>query len=222
MLNRTHQPYAGEHIVQQIAQIPAEEIASPKAGGYPTVLVIGSRPFVEPVFKGVSASFPQARRKPSSDLEVELLDGYRRIINDDNSRLGSRIVVACCPFDGDMEAVRIAVVDQRELVARLPGDYITEQRELASFVARLVVGAELAPDEQGRLEQVTKMSLEAILEFLQIENPDDRLADGDDPALAPAESDILFTAMLGSKGLSAEHVFISGSTTSICRGSATP
>jgi superfamily I DNA/RNA helicase len=205
-----HQPYAGEYIVQQIGRIPAEDISSSASGGYPTVLVIGSRPFIDPVFKAVSASFPQARRKPPSDLEVELLDGYRRIIKDENSRLGWRIVVACCLFDGDMEAVRSAVVDQHELVDLLPEDYVTEQRELANFVARLLDRAELAPDEQSRLEQATKMSLEAILEFLQIEDPDDRLADGNDLALAPAQPDILFTSMLGSKGLSAEHVFIVG------------
>lgn len=109
-----------------------------------------------------------------------------------------------------MEAVRTAVVDQRELVELLPKDYVGEQRELAGFVARLLDGAELAPDDQSRLEQVTKMSLEAILEFLQIEDPDDRLADDNNRPLAPEQPDILFTTMLGSKGLSAEHVFIVG------------
>ena len=202
-------PYAGTYIAQQIARIPAVDIAAPREKGYPTALVIGPNPFLKKAFEVVCARFPRARLKTSIQPEVDLLDGYLRILKDTDSRLGWRIVVACCPFDGDRAAVKSALSAGLELVEQLPYEYVLEHRELAGLVGRLLDVLPLTFDEEARLTAAVGRPLEDIKGAI--------FADGlvEDAEAEPSDlvaqgPEVVFTSLVGSKGMSAEHVFVVG------------
>jgi hypothetical protein len=85
-------PYPGRYIAECIATIPADDIRASKEGGYPTVLVIGDRPFGPAVYEVVKEQFPQAEMRSAPPL-MSPLDGYRRLAADADSRLGWRIIL---------------------------------------------------------------------------------------------------------------------------------
>jgi hypothetical protein len=68
-------PYPGRYIAERIAAIPAVDIRESKEGGYPTVLVIGDRPFGPAVYEVVKERFPQAEMRKAPSSLMSPLDG---------------------------------------------------------------------------------------------------------------------------------------------------
>lgn len=204
--------YAGRYIAQQIARIPAADIESSRREGYPTALVIGPNPFLRRAFETVLARFPHARMKTSARVEVDVLDGYRRIATNDRSRLGWRIVLATRPFSNDRGALTEALASDTDLVDHLPARYVEEHGELARLVGVLLDGGGLADDDEASLTTAVGRTLEGVRNSLAIEEAEDVEVEVENEVDAPVESepDVLFTSLVGSKGLSAEHVFVVG------------
>jgi superfamily I DNA/RNA helicase len=202
-----NEPYVGQYIAQQIARIPAEDIAVSREKGYPTALVVGPNPFLRRAFDVVYARFPQARMKTSTAVEVALLDGYRRIAAHDRSRLGWRIVVECRPFDGRKEVLHGLLESEAELAERLPAEYANEHRGFAKLVGILLEGGKLSDEQEAKLCAVLELPLQRIQALLANDDPD---AESEEVPVPGDTPDILFTSLVGSKGLSAEHVFVVG------------
>ncbi|UTI67055.1 AAA family ATPase [Paraconexibacter antarcticus] len=207
-ISSANTPYIGGYISQQIARIPPEDIARSREKGYPTALVIGPRPFLNKAFDVVVQNFPSARMKTSDKIEIDVLAGYKRIAGDDQSRLGWRIVVSARPFDGDQATLRAVFDEAAELAPALPEEYRDEHLELARLVGVLIEGGALSEDEEQRLTTAVERSMEAISAFLGTDEDPESTPSDDDVDLS--EPDILFTSLVGAKGLSAEHVFIVG------------
>jgi hypothetical protein len=219
------QPYAGYYIVQQIERIPAEDIVESRKNEEPTVLVIGPKPFLTAAFDVVSKRFPHARMKVSESFRVDLLDGYERIAKNENSRLGWRIVMHCDPPKKSEEIIKQALEEQSELAALLPSQYVDDHKAVAGLLGALIRDGNLSEQEEKQLcaalgksiEEIRghlKLVDEAVDEERDVEVIADRTANAevepeDDRAtIEPPE--ILFTSAVGSKGLSAQHVFIVG------------
>jgi hypothetical protein len=202
-----NQPYPGRYVAQQIGRIPQEDIERSRAKGYPTALVIGPNPFLKKVYDEVVKVYPDARMKSNVQGGLDVLDGYRRIAADEESRLGWRIVVATRPFPGCHDAVRDALKQDASIGRCLPDEYRVHHLELAKLIGLLGAGQELAEQDAARLVNAVERSLPEIREFLGVEDDveEQPTLDGD-----LEEPDILFTSLVGAKGLSAEHVFIVG------------
>jgi hypothetical protein len=109
-------PFVGRYIVKQIQRIPAEDIEESHEKGYPTALVVGPNPFLDAAYAIIREAFPQAVRRKSDPLGVELLDGYMYLVQDERSRLGWRIVIECDPFPGATDVLTDVARDETELV----------------------------------------------------------------------------------------------------------
>ncbi|UUY01591.1 UvrD-helicase domain-containing protein [Svornostia abyssi] len=201
-----NQPYAGRYIAQQIARIPTADIATARKKGHPAALIIGPRPFLDMAYNEVVTKYPQAALAKSAPNDVDILDGYRRLAIDAHSRLGWRIILDQCPHEDSAEVLRRALESNSDLDAGLKDDYKSEHLAISRLVARLLANETLSSEEQAILETATDRSLEQIRLDLDLAQPD-----RDDAAeVDVAEPEILFTTLVGSKGLSAEHVFIVG------------
>jgi ATP-dependent DNA helicase UvrD/PcrA len=205
--------YASQYIAQQIAQIPREDIMRSRENGYPTALVIGPNPFLRRAFDVVQERFPQARMKKSEQPAVDILDGYRRVASNERSRLGWRIVLACCPCDAWQQVLKDALGSDTDIYDRLPSPYRDEHLENARLAGSLMETGTLSDEERQKLcAAAGGRSIEAVRAFLNVADPDDisdEIGEAEAEA-APETLDIVFTSLVGSKGLSAEHVFIIG------------
>jgi hypothetical protein len=212
-VQRPNAPYVGRYVAQQIATIPEHEIAESKKGRYPTALVIGPRPFLNSTYEVVREKYPHAVLKVGQKLVVDSLDGYRRLAANPKSRLGWRIILHCSPIDDLHKILQALHKEGRELAEQLPEDYRNRHLSIASLVAAAIDGS-ISNEEMDLLCIALDRSVEAIAEALQLE-PEDQAAEDDEPGVEleevpEGEPTILCTTMLGSKGLSAAHVYIVG------------
>lgn len=207
-------PYAGRYIAEQIAAIPIEDIQESKKKGYPTVLVIGDKPFKGAVYEVVKERFPWAELKSRPSSLMAALDGYRRIAIDPDSSLGWRIITLCFDFKGCNKLVKNVLEAGSELVPALPGDYREHHRKIAQLVFCLREGENLTPAQELELSTAVGMEMAAIKESLAVVDDDkeepELSEDSSNQKAGDDEPTILFTSLIGSKGLSASHVFILG------------
>jgi superfamily I DNA/RNA helicase len=207
------EPYAGRYIAQQIARIPPEDIAISREKGYPTALVIGPNPFLRRAFEVVRERFPQARMKMSEQFSIDPLDAYSRIAKNEKSRLGWRILASCNRPKGWKKILKQALEEDVDLVELLPEDYVKKHLEIAQLLATLIEAEQLDDADEQRLCTALERTIKEVREQLELEPVDVEEAEmeesggGEENAEAP---DILFTSLVGAKGLSAEHVFIVG------------
>lgn len=202
-------PYMGRYVVQQIGQIPADDIAESHEKRYPTALVVGRKHFVERVHAVVKEEYPHAILRTSSDFEIQPLDGYRRLARDPSSRLGWRILLHVFPSIGAPGEVRDALASGGELREALNAPDRERHLEVSRVVKRLLDGDEPSSGYEESLQEAIGMSLEQAATELS-RDPDDRAAGQELPELGADEPSIMCTSLLGAKGLSAGHVFIVG------------
>lgn len=208
-VERKNAPYGGRYIAKQIAEISAADIQESREGGYPTVLVIGPKPFLGQAYETLKEQFPQAVLKVSPKQEVEILDGYRRIAKDSESRLGWRIVMHCDPLDNADDILAATLNDGGELISALPDEYQGHHMALVVLVEQLLAEEPIDAEAQRKLSAACELPVADIMQKLHVEdNEEDSQPDEGDSA--EGEPTVLCTSLVGAKGLSAGHVFVVG------------
>ena len=222
----THSTYIKRYVAARIAEIPQEDIKEAAKEGYPTVLVIGPRQFLDDVVDHLREAYPDAHRKPSDALPVLPVHGYRYLARNGGSNLGWRIVVEVERPGGWEAAVRGALETGEALVSHLDPAFRDEHLAVAALLARGLKG-ELVGEERQELAarlRVPVEDLDKTLELAQETEPTeeeegvqeqvdtigpdvepDEMADA-----TPLQPTITFTSLVGAKGLSAAYVFVVG------------
>jgi hypothetical protein len=208
-------PYIGRYIERRLSEITPEEIAESHAGGYPTVLVIGPKEFARTAFQYLESRLPNVEYRIGSSLSVAPLDGYRRLMRDEASRLGWRILLELDVPPGWESWVRSALIDGAELSDLIDDAYRTSRLEIVELLERVKDGEAISSEESRLLEGATGLNSAALAEAL---GTLDEIADEDDEGEETTEETpdqqptVLVTSLLGAKGLQAGHVFLVGVT----------
>jgi hypothetical protein len=205
--------YMSRYVGSQIAAIPAGDIAeSRRLPGYPTALVIGPRHYLERVHAYLTThGYPQAKLKSSTPGAVDILDGYKRLLSDEYSRLGWRIVVESDP-PGDDNLVRRIVTAER-LDRALPGQYRDKHLGAVAILQLLQGKGVLTAAMVRQASEDLGVDGSVLIARLGLGWPSDDV-EADVPANEapedPATPSIVCTSIIGSKGLSAGYVFVLG------------
>jgi hypothetical protein len=150
------------------------------------------------------------RKAPPSLMNA--LEGYRRIAQDANSRLGWRIITLCFPFDGVDDIVRKALETDADLAPLLPTAYRDHHLAVAELVLRLYDGETLTSGQEDEVRDAIGMEIAEIKDRLGVVEEDEDSLPEDEEAEEAGEDapTIRFTSLIASKGLSAAYVFIVG------------
>jgi hypothetical protein len=108
-VERNNAPYIEHYLEEQIEAIPVEDIQRSRAAGHPTVLVIGPKQFSQRAYQYLAERFGEVTFKMSSQHDVRLIDGYKRLMDNRDSRLGWRILLEVLRPLGWQEMVREAL-----------------------------------------------------------------------------------------------------------------
>jgi superfamily I DNA/RNA helicase len=210
-VERGNAPYIGRYVSARIAEIPEEEIRASQEGGYPTVLVTGPVEFVRRVHPVLVDRYPNAVLKGSSPTEIAILDGYRYLSRDAESRLGWRIVLYRDPCTDTAEVIRTALGTGEDLANLIPDDYRGRHLQIATLVDKVIRGEGLTDEEKATLVTATGLTFESIRRALhRTEDEDPETAALHQPEESALEPSIICTSLRGAKGLSASRVFIVG------------
>ncbi len=201
-------PYIARYIEGQVRDICSSEIEASWKEGYPTVLVIGPDPFRSQVYKHLTQQLPNVSAKTSAEPAVERADAIRILAQDTEADLGWRIV--CHTWPGLDEFVKQYHSGENSLRSLLPKKVIDEILVLVE-IGRCFTNGEPIDDSAAEL------FINAVGQSLDSVFPGNAgIAEPDEEGVEePANEDrtrprVLCTSFQGSKGLSADHVFLVG------------
>lgn len=169
--------YFGRYILQEIPNIPTGEIEESHKDGFPTVLIIGPKHYLEsiaPILDQADLEYEirgKAGRK--DEMELTLEDAIGILKKDKESNLGWRIILEIYKDKIPKEVMTDVIIDSRKIKDSLP--------------------EEIRNEILGKIELFTEVP----------EVPETKEVDTSKPR-------IKLTTYEGSKGLSAQHVFIVG------------
>jgi superfamily I DNA/RNA helicase len=227
----TSETYIKRYVAAKIAEIPPEDTLEAARDEYPTVLVIGPKPFLNNVADHLREIYPEADFQPSNDLNIQRADGYRFLLEDSESNLGWRILLHLFEPSGWEEAVREGLTSGRPLASLIPTEFRAQHLAVADLLGRGWEGT-LPTEDLDALAAALNVkadSLDALLgiareaTITEVEEGEAEAAvvlgpgkgaepsEGDEPdsGASPAPT-IMFTSLPGAKGLSAGHVFVVG------------
>jgi superfamily I DNA/RNA helicase len=205
--NCTVSSYMARYVIDEIKKISVEDIAESRQKGYYTVLIIGSRQFLSPLYEDLVGVFPQAKLKRSEESRIHLLDGYRRLAENEESWLGWRIVSYCDHTKRIKATVEQALAQGKNLAQLQPSRFKSKHLQLSRLVRQLLDGNSLSPFDQKRLEEALGCNIDEIMHQLNITGEARDESEMDLPTEGPS---ILCTTWLGAKGLSGGHIFLVG------------
>jgi superfamily I DNA/RNA helicase len=203
-VERDNAHYAARYIAQQVKAIPSDDIADSYGGmSYPTGLVIGPGNFTKSVADLLEQEGYQVTRPKKGAERIEILDGYRLLVDEESLRLGWRIVCECNRPANFKDILRRTIVDGVDLRDLLDADYVTRHLEMVHLVARLLNGDELTEEESERLASATRRTIDELRDALG-------LIEHAAPEIDKSKPSVLITTFQGAKGLSGGHVFVVG------------
>jgi superfamily I DNA/RNA helicase len=198
-------------IRKKIIEISATEIAESWTAGkeYPTILIVGSRQYLNPIFKNLKEDFQNITFKQAEKNEIKICDGYGFLAEDLYSNLGWRILIDFLIKDDEIKSIIEKTVDDIPIIDLLPKEFIEKQTKVISMIAKLNNEDEDNNLLLAELEKLVDICLLAEIKarFLPPEEPE-IIQDKTQPS-------ILLTSYQGCKGMSAGFVFIIGANNGI-------
>ncbi|MBW8050733.1 MAG: ATP-dependent helicase [Cytophagales bacterium] len=198
-------------IRKKISEISAEEIAESWAEGkeYPTILIVGARQYLNPIFKNLKGDFANITFKQSEKSEVNICDGYVFLSHNIKSNLGWRILI---DFLMNYEEIK-TIIEKTEvgtpMIEILPKDFVEQQEKIISIIAKL--------NKKDEDNDLLLAELEKVVDINLLTEIKARFLPPEEPEIIPdkTQPSILLTSYQGCKGMSAGFVFIVGANNGI-------
>ena len=193
-----------KYIQKEIASIDANDIIESHQQGYPTVLIIGPRQYLREAEQQLGRIYSNLSYTRPSEMEYSIVDAYELLLKDKESNLGWRILLELFyPTDRQKE-ILLKTTDGRRMMDLLGAKFVQRHLDAIAVVNRIKNDDIVTPTHQRVLKKAAGNSSAGIIEhFSPADEEEDTAADHDEPS-------ILLTSYVGSKGLSAGHVFIIG------------
>lgn len=201
-------PYIEMYLHEIISAIPDDVIQRSRAAGHPTVLVIGPRQFSNRAYAYLREHFGDVSYKMSTTHDVRPIDGYKRLMQNPDSRLGWRILLHVLEPPGWEELIAEALNRDAELVALIPDGFKESRVDIVKILQRIAAGDEMTPQEMAAATNANGLSLDDLLAELGYKATE--AEDEEEPTDHSHEPSILVTSLMGAKGLQAERVFVLG------------
>lgn len=212
-------PYISKYIEIQLKAIPQEEIDEAKEKGFPCVLIAGPSWYTKQVYSYLKeAGFSNIEFPEEKEKGINILEGYKILMKDDVSNLGWRIVLECSKYEDLANVIYRSYADNEKLNICLKTEFKDFHIGIVQLLNKLLAEEELTLKDKQEIESACSRSLDDVKKFLGIEE-EEVVEDGAEVVELDPGPTIKIATINGSKGLSANHVFLVGmnNTTSIAR-----
>lgn len=199
-------PYISKFIEQEIRKIPQAEIDHAREKGFPCVLITGPSHYTKQVYEYLKNSFTNIDYADAKNQDVEFLEGYRILAHDENSNLGWRIILECSGLRQKADIIKTTHESKQRLTDLLPADFRVKHLAIVALLTKLKSGEILSESETQELVSECQKQIQEIKEFLNI----DPETEADEKVIEDMSVSIKITTINGSKGLSANYVFLIG------------
>lgn len=185
-------------VLGAIERIPDQDITEARKQGYPCVLIVGSRLFLNAVHKKLRDQYTDVRRDSKGNQGPSITDAYMELLENEDSNLGWRIVGRCCLTKNELDTAIMGSVDNTPFKDLLPQNLVDLHIECLAPIRE--------NDKTRSLEKLNKLQEDLrkeLVDHFWSDPPPETEIDESEPS-------ILLTSYEGCKGLSAGHVFALG------------
>jgi len=183
-----------------IQNIPDRDIAEAHEEGYPCVLIVGQRQYLNPLNKSLSKHYASIAFTQAEGRAYSILDGYDILRNQEDSNLGWRLLAGIELPEGQLREVVQSSQDHTPLKHLLPQDFVDKHSLILEILRKQEIDD---ADQESLINLLGDQSRIVIDHFYGLEEEEEAEPDRTQPA-------ILMSSFQGCKGLSAGHVFIVG------------
>ena len=198
-------------IKKKISEISDDEISESWTDGkeYPTVLIIGTKPYLNFLNKQLKKDFPELRYKQTEKTEKSISDAYHFLVQNIKSNIGWRILIIFDFKDRDIKKMIEESNKGKDLCDILDNKYINKHTEIVSILSKFNKAGqdnEVLKNELKKLvnEEIFNELIESFIKVEEVETEKDK-----------TKPSILLTSFQGCKGLSAGFVFIVGANNGV-------
>ncbi|MEX0999038.1 MAG: UvrD-helicase domain-containing protein [Thermodesulfobacteriota bacterium] len=202
-------PYISKFIEKEIKEIPQEEIDHARKKGYPCVLILGPKHYAKQINNYLKKSFKNIDYKENQKNEIDIVDGYKLLINNKESNLGWRIILKCTDYPMIEEAIQETHKSNAPLFNIIEETFRNDHLGIVSALEIIKAGNEVSEEIQQKVSTYCKHTkgIESLMEIFSVDDNADQIVVDQDEDTSVS---IKITTLNGSKGLSANYVFIVG------------
>jgi superfamily I DNA/RNA helicase len=194
-----------KYIEKKISQIPPAEIAESFENKYPTVLIIGPKQYLAQVAKDLKKKKIPFQYEPSENFLYSLVEGYRELMRNIEDNLGWRIITEFLGEEDVLRKIIQAASTGQPASEIISADFKALHMRIIQLLTKLGGGFALSPEEEAELKIGLGDYFEEVFRHFQVVDAEEESIPED-----TTKPSILLRSFVGSKGLSAGHVFILG------------
>jgi superfamily I DNA/RNA helicase len=198
-------------IRNKIENISTVEIAESWEDGkvYPTVLIVGARQYLNPIYKNLKDHFANIIFKQAEKNDTTVCDGYDFLSHNIKSNLGWRIIIDFLMKNDEIKTIIEKTVEGKPLIELLPKKFVEYQIKIISIITKF--------NKKGEDNDLLLVELEKLVDgktFSEIKGKF-LLSEAVEIISDKTQPSILLTSYQGCKGMSAGFVFIVGANNGI-------
>jgi superfamily I DNA/RNA helicase len=182
-----------------IRKIPNQDISEAYEEGYPCVLIVGQRQYLNPLNKRLEKEYQNVAFTQASGKPYSINDGYEILRDQEESNLGWRLIAGLEFSQHELREIILATQDGTPLIQLLPNAFIKKH----SLVLEILKKEELEEVHKQTLHEILGDQSSMVANYFFQSEEEERKPDKTQPS-------ILLSSFEGCKGLSAGHVFIIG------------
>jgi len=200
-------PYISKFIEKEILTIPQEDIDNAREKGFPCVLITGPSYYTKQIYAYLKPKFTNIDYPEERDKEIDIVDGYRFLMKDKESNLGWRIIIECSDIKQKSKIIKEAHENAERLCNKLDGSFKNFHLAIVAILEKIKASEQIIATEK---RDVTKCCGQAFVEIKNILGIEDDTELEFEKADEDTSVSIKITTINGSKGLSANYVFLVG------------
>jgi len=205
--HRIKAPYISKYIEKEILTIPQEDINFAREKGFPCVLIAGPSYYTKQIYNYLKSKFTNIDYPEERDKEIDIFDGYNILMKDKESNLGWRIIIECSNIKQKSKIIKEVHKNAEKLCNKLDDDFKKFILAIVAILEKIKAGNEISETEKKEVLNNCKYNFEEIQKNLGIEFDKDFEIEND---IEDTTVSIKITTINGSKGLSANYVFLVG------------
>ncbi|MEX0999701.1 MAG: UvrD-helicase domain-containing protein [Thermodesulfobacteriota bacterium] len=200
-------PIITKFIESEIKKIDEDDIVEShnEENPYPTALIIGTRQYLNHIYKKLKPKFRHIIYNPSTDADYNYFDAYKLLRKNEESNLGWRIISELFLDSKQLKELVEKSYDNEPIIMHLNENFIDEQKYNITLVNSLDVESDTYEDVLKELTNRLGKHYDSFKLGYK-----ESLIQEEEVIIDKTEPHLLLTSYEGCKGLSGGHVFIVG------------
>ena len=199
-------PYISKFIEREIAKIPQAETDLAREKDYPCVLIAGPSHYTKQVYEYLKTRFTNIDYPEAQNKDIEILEGYKILMHDQSANLGWRIILECSRLRQKADIIKATRESKQRLADALDDSFKNEHLEIVALLVKIRAGEVITETETNVIIGKCGQAIDQVKKFLNIDPEDENQGD----KVEDTSVSIKMTTINGSKGMSANYVFLIG------------